>query len=143
GGPSCGSPAAARRRVARASLWNGAPAPETAPYGHAKRLLFVHGEAAAKEFGLSVSHAIVANLYGPRDHLDDAKSHVLTALLRRCLEAAAMGASEVVAWGSGRPTREFLFVRDAAEGLLLAAEKDPGGAPFHLGSGEEISIAAL
>lgn len=142
-GTSCEYPADAPLPVAPASLWNGAPTPETAPYGHAKRLLFVHGEASAKEFGLSVSHAIVANLYGPRDHLDDAKSHVLTALLRRFLEAAAKRAGEVVAWGSGRPTREFLFVRDAAEGLLLAAEKDPGGAPLNLGSGEEIAIAEL
>jgi GDP-L-fucose synthase len=90
-----------------------------------------------------VSHAIVANLYGPGDHLDEAKSHVLTALLRRCLEAAAAKRSEVVAWGTGTPTREFLFVRDAAEGLLLAAEQDPGGAPLNLGSGEEVAIADL
>jgi GDP-L-fucose synthase len=142
-GTTCEYPADAPLPVAPSSLWNGAPAPETAPYGHAKRLLFVQGEAYAKEYGLSVSHAILANLYGPGDHLDDARSHVATALLRRCLEARATKAKEVVAWGSGTPTREFLFVRDAAEGLLLAAERDPGGAPLHLGSGEETAISEL
>jgi GDP-L-fucose synthase len=142
-GTTCEYPADAPLPVAPASLWNGAPAPETAPYGHAKRLLFVQGEAYAKEHGLSVSHAILANLYGPGDHLDEARSHVATALLRRCLEARAARAKEIVAWGSGTPTREFIFVRDAAEGLLLAAERDPGGAPLNLGSGEEVAIADL
>ena len=142
-GTTCEYPADAPLPVAPASLWDGAPVPETAPYGHAKRLLFVQGEAYAKEHGLSVSHAILANLYGPGDHLDEARSHVATALLRRCLEARAARAKEIVAWGSGTPTREFLFVRDAAEGLLLAAERDPGGAPLNLGSGEEVAIADL
>lgn len=142
-GTPCEYPADAPLPVAPASLWNGAPAPETAPYGHAKRLLFVQGEAYAKEYGLSVSHAILANLYGPGDHLEPERSHVVTALLRRCLEAKAAKAKEVVGWGTGTPTRELLFVSDAAEGLLLAAERDPGGAPLHLGSGEEVAIAEI
>ena len=140
-GTSCEYPADAPLPVAPASLWNGAPAPDTAPYGHAKRLLFVQGEAYAKEYGLSVSHAILANLYGPGDHLDEASSHVATALLRPA-SARAAKAKEIVAWGSGTPTREFLFVRDAAEGSC-SRPRDPGGAPLNLGSGEEVAIADL
>lgn len=143
-GTSCEYPENAQVPISPTSLWNGEPTRVTAPYGHAKRLLFAHGQACAQEHGMRVSHVILSNLYGPGDHFeDDDKSHVLIALVRRCLQAKAHGAESLTVWGDGTCSREFLFVEDAARGILLAAERDPCTAVLNLGSGVETTIAAL
>jgi GDP-L-fucose synthase len=124
-------------------LWNGYPEETNAPYGLAKKMLLVASEAYRKEYGL---HSIVlfpVNLYGPRDNFDPVSSHVIPALIRKCVEAQERGAEEIVLWGDGTPTREFLHARDCARGLVLAAERYDDSAPVNLGSGHEIAIATL
>jgi GDP-L-fucose synthase len=124
-------------------LWNGYPEETNAPYGLAKKMLLVQGQAYRAQYGFDVIHLIPANLYGPGDTLDPARSHVIPALIRKCVDAREAGADEIVAWGTGGASREFLYVDDAAEGILLATERYDGPEPVNLGSGEEISIADL
>ncbi len=140
---TCTYPADAPVPLRVADWWDGYPARETAPYGLAKKMLFVLGEGFRREHGLSSSHVILANLYGEGDHFDEKDAHVIPALIRRFVEAKSSGAKEVICWGTGGPTREFLYVSDAAQGLVLAAEKDEGLDPLNLGSGEEITIRDL
>jgi GDP-L-fucose synthase len=124
-------------------LWNGYPEETNAPYGLAKKMLLVQSQAYRQQYGFNSIFLLPVNLYGPRDNFDPASSHVIPALIRKCLEAQARGEKEIVVWGDGSPTREFLYVEDAAEGILLASEKYNGSDPVNLGSGYEISIKNL
>ena len=124
-------------------LWNGYPEETNAPYGLAKKMLLVQLQAYRAEYGFRGVFLLPVNLYGPEDNFDLETSHVIPAMIRRFLEAKATGASEVTLWGDGSPTREFLYVEDAAEGILAAAERYDGAEPVNLGSGEEISIRDL
>ena len=124
-------------------LWNGYPEETNAPYGLAKKMLLVQSEAYREQYGYNSIFLLPVNLYGPHDDFDLESSHVIPALIRKCLEAQQRGDEEIVAWGDGSPTREFLFVEDAAEGILLAAECYNESDPVNLGSGREISIRDL
>jgi GDP-L-fucose synthase len=124
-------------------LWNGYPEETNAPYGLAKKMLLVQAQAYRAQYGFNAIHLIPVNLYGPRDNFDLATSHVIPALIRKCLEAQRAGENTVVVWGDGTPTREFLFAEDAAEAILLAAERYDSPEPVNLGSGQEISIRDL
>jgi len=124
-------------------LWNGYPEMTNAPYGLAKKMLLVQSDAYRRQYGFNSIFLLPANLYGPGDHFDEGRSHVIPALIRRCAEARARGDEEIEVWGNGTPTREFLYVEDAAEGILLASERYDSSEPVNLGSGFEISIADL
>ena len=124
-------------------LWNGYPEETNAPYGLAKKMLIVQAQAYRRQYGFDAVVLLPVNLYGPRDNFDPATSHVIPALIKKCTDAVQSGASEIVCWGDGTPTREFLYVEDAAEGLLLAAEHYDEPDPVNLGSGIEISIKNL
>jgi GDP-L-fucose synthase len=124
-------------------LWNGYPEETNAPYGLAKKMLLVQSQAYRQQYGFNSIFLLPVNLYGPRDNYDLENSHVIPALIRKCIEAKERGASSLVAWGDGSPTREFLFVEDAAEGILLAAERYEKSDPVNLGSAFEISIKEL
>src|SRR6476469_2561391 len=124
-------------------IWNGYPEETNAPYGLAKKMMLAQSQAYRQQYGF---HSIVlfpVNLYGPRDNFDLETSHVIPALIRKCAEAQEIAASEIILWGDGTPTREFLYVEDAAEGILLAAEQYDDSRPLNLGTGEEISINGL
>jgi GDP-L-fucose synthase len=124
-------------------IWNGYPEETNAPYGLAKKMLLVQGQAYREQYGFDAVHLLPVNLYGPGDNFDPESSHVIPALIRKMIEAQRAGAPEVVLWGDGSPTREFLYVDDAAEGIVLAAEKYDGADPVNLGSGMEIAIRDL
>ena len=126
-----------------ADLWNGYPEETNAPYGLAKKMLLVQAQAYRQEYGFRAIYLLPVNLYGPRDNFDLETSHVIPALIRKCIEAKQRGEAEVVVWGDGSPTREFLYVEDAAEGILLASEHYDAPEPVNLGSGMEISIRDL
>jgi nucleoside-diphosphate-sugar epimerase len=120
-------------------LWNGFPEETNAPYGIAKKAHLVGGQAYREQYGLDVIHLLLVNLYGPRDNFDLATSHVIPALIRKMADHP----DRIMLWGDGSPTREFLFVEDAAEGIVLAGERYESGEPVNLGSGEEIAIRDL
>jgi GDP-L-fucose synthase len=120
-------------------LWNGYPEETNAPYGIAKKTHLVGGQAYREQYGLDVIHLLLVNLYGPRDNFDLETSHVIPALIRKMTESP----DRIELWGDGSPTREFLFVEDAAEGIALAGERYDGVEPVNLGSGAEISIREL
>jgi GDP-L-fucose synthase len=124
-------------------LWSGYPEETNAPYGLAKKMLLVQGQAYREQYGFNAVYLLPVNLYGPGDHDDPSKSHVIPALIRKCLEAKSSGAPEIVCWGDGSPTREFLFVEDCAEAILLATERYDGPEPVNVGAGFEISIKEL
>ena len=124
-------------------LWIGYPEETNAPYGLAKKMALVQGQAYREQYGFNAVHLLPVNLYGPGDNFDPESSHVIPALIRRMMEAQRAGAPEVVLWGDGSPTREFLYVDDAAEGIVLAAERYDGSDPVNLGSGTEIAIRDL
>lgn len=124
-------------------LWAGYPEPTNAPYGVAKRALLTGAQAYREQYGLNAIYLLPVNLYGPRDDFDLRTSHVVPALIRKMLDARDAGAGSVVLWGDGRPTREFLYVEDCAEALVLAARRYDGREPVNLGTGEEISIRDL
>lgn len=125
------------------NLWDGYPEETNAPYGLAKKMLLVQAQAYRDQYGFNAIYPLPVNLYGPRDNFNLETSHVIPALIRKMLEAHKDRLDQVVLWGDGSPTREFLYVEDAAEGLLLAAERYNGREPFNLGSGQEISIRDL
>jgi GDP-L-fucose synthase len=125
------------------NLWNGYPEETNAPYGLAKKMLLVQSQAYREQYGFNSIYLLPVNLYGPRDNFDLETSHVIPALIRKCVEAKETGASEVVLWGDGSPTREFLYVEDAAEGILLATERYNQSDPVNLGTGYEITIGDL
>ena len=124
-------------------LWNGYPEETNAPYGLAKKMLLVQSQAYRQQYGYNSIFLLPTNLYGPGDNFDPEASHVIPALIRKCLEAAGHGDETIEAWGDGSPTREFLYVADAAEGIALAAERYDDSEPVNLGSGFEISIRDL
>jgi len=125
------------------NLWEGYPEETNAPYGLAKKMLLVQSQVYREQYGFNAIYLLPVNLYGPRDNFNLETSHVIPALIRKCLEAREHGEKEVVVWGDGSPTREFLYVEDAAEGILLAAERYNGCEPINLGSGFEIRIKEL
>jgi len=124
-------------------LWNGYPEETNAPYGLAKKMLLVQSQAYRQQYGYNSIFLLPVNLYGPGDNFDPESSHVIPALIRKCLEAKERGDDHIVAWGDGSPTREFLYVEDAAEGILLATERYNSSEPVNLGSSFEISIKDL
>jgi GDP-L-fucose synthase len=124
-------------------LWNGYPEETNAPYGLAKKMLLVQSQAYRQQYGFDSIYLLPVNLYGPRDNFDLESSHVIPALIRKCLEAKQRGDAAIEVWGTGTPTREFLYVEDAADGILLAAEHYNSSEPVNLGSGMEISIRDL
>ncbi len=124
-------------------LWNGYPEETNAPYGIAKKALLVMLQGYRQEYGFGGIFLLPVNLYGPGDNFDLESSHVIPAMIRKFVEAKEAGRGTVTLWGDGSPTREFLYVEDAAEGILAAAERYDGEEPANLGSGEEISIRAL
>jgi len=121
-------------------IWNGYPEETNAPYGLAKKMLLVQAQAYRQQYGFNAIYLLPVNLYGPGDNSDPQTSHVIPALICKCLEAQARGEKKVTLWGTGRPTREFLYVEDCAEGICLAAERYNNFEPVNLGSGREISI---
>jgi GDP-L-fucose synthase len=125
------------------TLWDGYPEETNAPYGLAKKMLLVQSQAYRDQYGYNSVFLLPVNLYGPRDNFNPASSHVIPALIRKCFEAVESGASEIVVWGDGSPTREFLYVDDAAEGIVLASERYNSSQPVNLGSAFEISIRDL
>jgi GDP-L-fucose synthase len=125
------------------NIWNGYPEETNAPYGLAKKMLLVQLEAYRQEYGFRGIYLIPVNLYGPRDNFDLETGHVIPALIRKCVEAKRAGAPQLVVWGTGQATREFLYVEDAAEAIVLAGEKYDGAGPMNLGSGQEVSIRDL
>jgi GDP-L-fucose synthase len=125
------------------NLWDGYPEETNAPYGLAKKMLLVQAQAYREQYGFNAIYLLPVNLYGPRDNFNLETSHVIPALIRKCLEAKARRDREVILWGDGSPTREFLYVADAAEGIALATERYNGSEPANLGSGQEISIKDL
>ena len=126
-----------------AELWNGYPEETNAPYGLAKKMLLVQSQAYRQEYGFNSIFLLPVNLYGPGDNFDPESSHVIPALIRKFAEARIQGSDEVVVWGTGKATREFLFVEDCARGIMLATENFDGDEPVNLGSGMEISIKDL
>jgi len=124
-------------------LWAGYPEETNAPYGLAKKMLLVQSQAYRAQYGFNSIYLLPVNLYGPGDNFDAESSHVIPALIRKCIEAKESGAGSITVWGTGEPTREFLYVEDAAEGILLAAEKYDKSEPVNLGAGFEISIKEL
>lgn len=125
------------------NLWNGYPEETNAAYGVAKRMMLVQAQAYRTQYQFNAIFLLPVNFYGPRDHFELETSHVIPALIRRFSEAKKQGSPEVVVWGSGKPTREFLYIEDAAEGIILATEKYNKPEPINLGSSSEISIANL
>lgn len=124
-------------------IWNGYPEETNAPYGLAKKMMLAQSQAYRDQYGMNSVVVFPVNLYGPRDNFDLHSSHVIPAMIRKCVSARLAGQDEVVLWGDGSPTREFLYVEDAAEGILMAAERYDSSDPVNLGSGEEISIRDL
>jgi len=124
-------------------LWNGYPEETNAPYGLAKRMLLVQGQAYRQQYGFNVIHLVPVNLYGPGDNFDPRSSHVIPALIKKCEDAITSGADHIDVWGTGAASREFLYVDDAAEGIVLAAERYDGPDPVNLGTGQEITIRGL
>ena len=125
------------------NLWEGYPEETNAPYGLAKKMLLVQAQAYREQYGFNAIYLLPVNLYGQRDNFDLQTSHVIPALVRKCIEAQERGDKEVVLWGDGSPTREFLYARDAADGILTATEFYNGIDPVNIGSGQEISIKDL
>jgi len=126
-----------------ADLWNGYPEETNAPYGLAKKMLLVQGQAYREQYGFNSISLLPVNLYGPRDNFSLSSSHVIPALIRKCVDAREGRQPSIEVWGDGSPTREFLYVEDAAEGIIRAAEIYNGTEPVNLGSGKEISIKDL
>lgn len=125
------------------NIWDGYPEETNAPYGLAKKMLLVQSQAYRQQYGFRSIYLIPVNLYGPRDNFDPRSSHVIPALIKKCVEAVETGAPTIEVWGDGSATREFLYVEDAAEGIVLAAERFDGDEPVNLGSGNEIAIRDL
>jgi GDP-L-fucose synthase len=125
------------------NLWEGYPEETNAPYGLAKKILLVQLQAYRSQYGFNGIYLLPVNLYGPGDNFDLESSHVIPALIRKCIEARRRGERSIECWGTGKATREFLFVDDCAEGILLATENYNDSEPINLGSGHEISIFDL
>jgi GDP-L-fucose synthase len=124
-------------------LWKGYPEETNAPYGLAKKMLLVQAQSYRQQYGFNAVFLMPVNLYGPGDEFDPEKAHVIPSLIKKCLDAKREGKKEIVAWGTGKPTREFLYVQDCAEAIVLAAEKYNKPEPVNIGAGFEISINEL
>ena len=142
-GTVCAYPKFATIPFREDDIWDGYPEETNAPYGLAKKMLLVQAQAYRQQYGWDAIYLLPVNLYGEGDNFDPASSHVIPALVRKFVEAQEQGHDHIVAWGDGSPTREFVYVEDAAEGILLAAERYNGEAPVNIGSGMEISIRDL
>ncbi|MHB8574548.1 MAG: GDP-L-fucose synthase family protein [Dehalococcoidia bacterium] len=142
-GTVCAYPKLAPVPFSEDDLWTGYPEETNAPYGLAKKMLLVQGQAYREQYGFNAIHLLPVNLYGPGDNFDPTSSHVIPALIKKCVDARKAGAASIPVWGTGSATREFLYVEDAAEGIVRAAERFDGAEPVNLGSGEEISIREL
>jgi GDP-L-fucose synthase len=142
-GTICAYPKFAPVPFKEEDLWNGYPEETNAPYGIAKKMMLVQSEAYREQYGMNSIVLFPVNLYGPRDNFDLHSSHVIPAMIRKCVGARERGEPEVTLWGDGSPTREFLYVEDAAEGIVLAAERYDSSEAVNLGSGREISIRDL
>ncbi len=142
-GTICAYPKFTPVPFAENDLWNGYPEETNAPYGLAKKMLLVQLQSYRQQYGFNGIYLLPVNLYGPRDNFDLESSHVIPAIIRKCLEAKLRNEKKIIAWGTGKVSREFLFVEDAAEGILKAAEHYNGPEPVNLGSGEEITIRDL
>jgi len=124
-------------------LWNGYPEETNAPYGLAKKMLLVQSQAYRQQYGFSSCCLFPVNLYGPKDNFDPESSHVIPALIKKCIDAIANNESRITVWGTGTPSREFLYVEDAAEAIILAAERYDKSDPINIGAGFEITIKDL
>lgn len=124
-------------------LWNGYPEETNAPYGLAKKMLLIQAQAYRQQYGFNAIYLLPVNLYGPKDNFDPDQSHVIPALIKKMVDAKLEGQREVVIWGTGKASREFLYVEDAAEGIILATKKYDKPDPVNLGSGKEIRIKEL
>jgi GDP-L-fucose synthase len=142
-GTVCAYPKFAPVPFSEDDLWNGYPEETNAPYGIAKKTLLVGAQGYREQYGLNAVFLLPVNLYGPRDNFHPTNAHVIPDLIRKMSDAQARGEREVVLWGDGSPTREFLYVDDAAEGIVLASLRYDGSEPVNLGTGEEISIKEL
>ena len=142
-GTICAYPKLAPVPFLERDLWNGYPEETNAPYGIAKKMLMVQGQAYRQEYGFNAIHLLPVNLYGPHDNFDPKSSHVIPALIRKCVEAMETGASEVACWGTGNATREFLFVEDCAQAIVTATERYDDPEPVNIGAGFEIGIREL
>ncbi|MCB9150120.1 MAG: GDP-L-fucose synthase [Caldilineaceae bacterium] len=142
-GTVCSYPKYAAIPFREDDLWSGYPEETNAPYGLAKKMMLVQSQTYREQYGFNSIFLLPVNLYGPRDNFDPESSHVIPALIRKCYEAKQLNAPHIIAWGDGSPTREFIYVKDAAEGILLATERYNQSAPVNLGSSNEISIREL
>lgn len=142
-GSICAYPKFAPIPFREEDLWNGYPEETNAPYGIAKKLLLVQSQAYRDQYGMNSIVLFPVNMYGPRDNFDLRTSHVIPAMIRKCVTARDEGTGEVVLWGDGSPTREFIYVEDAAEAMILGAERYDASEPVNIGSGTEISIKDL
>ena len=142
-GTICAYPKFAPVPFKEEDLWNGYPEETNAPYGLAKKMLLVQTQSYRQQYGFNAIYLLPVNLYGPGDNFDLDTSHVIPAMIRKCVDAVRSGRDEIVLWGSGSPTREFLYVDDAADAILLATERYEGSDPVNIGSGREISIKDL
>jgi len=142
-GTICAYPKFAPIPFREENLWDGYPEETNAPYGLAKKMMLIQSQTYREQYGYNSIYLLPVNLYGPGDNFDLETSHVIPALIRRFLEANEQGDKQIVAWGDGSPTREFLYAEDAAEGILLAAERYNDSEPVNLGSSQEISIREL
>ena len=142
-GTICAYPKFAPVPFKEVDIWNGYPEETNAPYGLAKKMMLVQSQAYRQQYGFNSIVLFPVNLYGPRDNFDLETSHVIPAMIRKCAEARRADRSEIVLWGDGSPTREFLYVEDAAEGIIQAAEHYNDSLPLNLGTGEEVTIKRL
>jgi GDP-L-fucose synthase len=142
-GTVCSYPKFAPIPFSEDDIWNGYPEETNAPYGLAKKMLLVQAQAYRQQYGFDAIYLIPVNLYGPGDNFDLHSSHVVPALIRKCIEAQQAGSASIEVWGTGTPTREFLYVDDAARGIMMAAERYDKPEPVNLGMAEEISIRDL
>ena len=142
-GSACAYPRATAVPFREDAIWDGYPDPTTAPYGMAKRMLLVLSDAYRRQYGFDSCSPVLVNLYGPGDNFHPENSHVVAAMIRKYVEAERDGGERVVLWGTGEPTREFLYVDDAARALLLAAERYEGSEPVNVGSGTEVRVRDL
>ena len=142
-GTICAYPKFAPVPFREEDLWEGYPEETNAAYGLAKKMLLVQAQAYRQQYGFNAIHLLPVNLYGPEDNFDAETSHVIPAIIRKCLEAVKSAAPEIVCWGDGTPTREFLYVEDCAEAIVLATERYDGAEPVNVGAGFEISVKEL
>ena len=143
GGTICSYPKFTPVPFKEEDIWDGYPEETNAPYGFAKKMLIVQAQAYRAEYGFNAINPMLVNLYGPGDNFDPASSHVIPALIRKCVEAMEAGEETIEVWGTGKATREFLYVEDAAEAIVIATEKRNSPDPINIGTGKEISIKDL